>query len=571
MLADRNTIVLLLPEIILVAMAAWIYVGGTITRSRAWWLLFSLATYLAAGLIVWRSEGPVGEIFEAGSLVGPLILDPLGQGIRWLALLVGVLFTLIAGKTAAKEMASEVNATLMLVVAGLMLVSRANNLVLLFLSLELISIPTYVLLYLGRTDRASAESTVKYFFLSLLASAMLLYGLSFLYGMAGVTLIAGGQGEQQQVTGIREALASLAATPRAAEQNILLLLGLVFTFGGLAFKVAAVPFQFYAPDVYEGTTNVNAGLLATVPKIAGMVALVRLLVVAIPDTMEYAWQVVLVVAVLTMTVGNVSALWQNNVRRLLAYSSVAHAGYMLIGLAVALAFASIQSGTAASEAVPPDAGPLSAIGQQAGVGALLLYLVVYVLAAIGTFAALSYLSNPGNELNDVDQLAGLGRSRPAIAFALAVFMFSLAGIPPLSGFWGKLGLFTGAIQLATDTQSPVWGWFLALAVVGVVNAAIAAAYYLRIVGVMFFRPAGRMEPTGEGNGPLGAVALCVLLLVFAGAMPAALMQQAEQAGQGLVVRPPAAGITAAGTTAAGNGGRVLEVGGAGDATLVRSN
>ncbi|MCO6459087.1 MAG: NADH-quinone oxidoreductase subunit N [Pirellulaceae bacterium] len=515
MLADRNTVVLLLPELILVAMATWIYVGGTITRSRTWWVLFALATYLATGLILLRGNAAAAELFASGSLSGPLILDPLGQTGRVLALGLGLLFTLLLAKSASRELASETCATVMLLTVGLMLVCRANSLVLLFLSLELISIPTYVLLYLGRADRASAEAAAKYFFLSILSSAMLLYGLSFLYGLAGVTLITAGQ-SGTQVVGIREALAALAATPEAAGSNVLLLLGLVLTFGGLAFKIAAVPFQFYAPDVYQGTTNVNAGLLATVPKMAGVLAMTRLLVVAVPATFQYAWQVMLVVAILTMTIGNVSALWQHNVRRLLAYSSIAHAGYMLIGFAVALAAAGSEPAGAAD-----------------GVAAVLLYLVVYVLAAVGVFAALSYLGSERGEVNDLEELSGLGRTRPEIALAISVFLFSMAGIPPLAGFWGKFELFAGAVRLSGRTDSTAWVWFLALAVLAALNAAIAAAYYLRVVGVMYFRPPAA-EIRGSGQGPLTAMLVCAVLVVAAGLLPTPLAQTAANAGRGLV-------------------------------------
>lgn len=515
MLADRSTIILLLPELILVAMAAWIYVGGTITRGRTWWLLFSLATYLAVGFVMYRNAGVTSEVLP-GTLVGPLIIDPLGQGFRWLALLVGILFTLMAGKTAVQELSSEVCGTLMLITAGLMLVARANNLVLLFVSLELISIPTYVLLYLGRTERTSAEATAKYFFLSILSSAILLYGLSFLYGLSGVTVIAGGLSGGQDIGGIREALAALAPTPDAADKITLLLLGLVLTFAGLAFKIAAVPFHFYAPDVYQGTSNINAGLLATAPKIAGMLALVRLVAVAVPATSEYAWQVTMVVAALTMTIGNVCALWQTNLRRLMAYSSIAHAGYMLIGLAVALA--STEGGRSVS----------------GGVAALVLYLVVYVLAAAGTFAALTYLNGANGEVNDVGELAGLGRSHPTIAAILAVFLFSLAGIPPLAGFWGKLGLFAGAVRMASDTQNSASIWFLALAILAALNAAVAAAYYLRIVAVMFFQPAGENRLAASGRGPFIASAICALLILVVGLVPSTLVQLSENAGDSLV-------------------------------------
>ena len=190
----------------------------------------------------------------------------------------------------------------------------------------------------------------------------------------------------------------------------LFLIGLVLVVAGLGFKIAAVPFHFYAPDVYQGTTNINAGLLAVAPKIAGILALIRLVLAIVPADVHVGWQLMWVLAIVTMTLGNVCALWQKNLRRLMAFSSIAHAGYMLIGLPVALASAS-----------------------SGGIGATLLYLVVYVLAALGVFAALAYLSDDQREVSSVSELAGLARSRPWVAAALAVCLFSLAGFRPWLG------------------------------------------------------------------------------------------------------------------------------------------
>ncbi len=260
----------------------------------------------------------------------------------------------------------------------------------------------------------------------------------------------------------------------------LYLVGMVLVVGGLGFKIAAVPFHFYAPDVYQGTTNTNAGLLAVVPKIAGIVALVRLVSTTLPPDTAIGWQLALVLAIITMTVGNVCALWQRNIRRLLAYSSIAHAGYMLIGFAVGLA--------------APELG---------GIAAMLFYLAVYALASLGTFAALTYLSSQQHEVSDMGELSGLSRAHPWIAGAIAVCMFSMAGIPPLAGFWGKLALFSGAIRLAVADAGSISTWFLLLAIVAALNAATAAAYYLRVIGAMYFRPATSTPPAEGGPGGAG--------------------------------------------------------------------
>lgn len=512
MLVEWKTISLLWPEVVLIAAATSIFVAGAFTRSRAWWALMAIVAYVAAAVAL-AAQGPPWA--ATGSiLTGPVTIDPMGLGLRWLALLVGLIFTLVAARLAEPELASEFFGCLMLVAVGVMLTASANELVLLFLGLELISIPTYVLLFIGRRDRASGEATMKYFFLSILSSALLLYGFAFLYGVGKTTLIAG----TSQVPGIREALATsqqLAANPLGPLAS----LALALVAAGLGFKLAAAPLQFYAPDVYQGTTNANAGLLAVAPKIAGVAGFIRVVVVAMPAESDLAWQLALVLAVVTMTIGNVCALWQKNVRRLMAYSSIAHGGYLLIGLAAAAAATSTGQTTI-----------------RGGITAMLFYVLVYALATMGTFAALAYLGSARREVNGVDELAGLARSQPVVAGALAVFMFSLAGLPPLAGFWGKLNLFAAAIQLATSPLGQgVPLWFTVLSVVGALNAAVAAAYYLRIVAVMYFQP--QAQPVVAGGGPSAwlATVLCGLLVVGVGALPGRWLEAASRSER--VLRP----------------------------------
>jgi NADH-quinone oxidoreductase subunit N len=248
-----------------------------------------------------------------------------------------------------------------------------------------------------------------------------------------------------------------------------------------------------------------------VPKIAGLVALVRIVSLAMPGVESIGWRLALIVAIATMTLGNTLALWQENVRRLLAYSAIAHAGYLLIGLAAAFAAGGVERGLAAD-----------------GAHALLLYLAVYSLATIGAFAVLDYVSTTTRPLNSVDELAGLGRTQPLAAVAMSVFMFSLAGIPPLAGFWGKLALFRSAIAAA---QGPgLDTWFIALAVIGGLNAAVAAAYYLRIVGTMYFRSPIATLPT-EGRGAWTALCACALLVLAVGISPKLLVSGAYAAAR----------------------------------------
>jgi NADH-quinone oxidoreductase subunit N len=521
---SNETVILLLPEIILVLAGTFIYLGGAFFPSRSVWGGLAAIAILVATAVLFQqgTTAAVREAWDTGSVSGPITIDWFSTAFRYGVLAIGLVFVLTGARWSPTGQgdASEFQGSLLMILAGLMLVALANDLVLVFVGLELISIPTYVMLYLGRGSNL-LESGTKYFFLSVLSSALMLYGFSFLYGAAGST----------SLIEIREVLA--APDANAAAMASFARLALILIFAGLAFRLTAVPFHFYAPDVYQGTSNPNAGVLAVVPKIAALAVLVRIVYVAMPGLEQLGWQLTLAVAMITMTLGNLLALWQSNVRRMMAYSSIAHAGYMLIGLAVGFAVAG-----GASEADAFD-----------GVGATLFYLLVYAVATAGTFAALTYLSGDRRTVDSVDDLAGLSSTYPKTAAAIALFMFSLTGLPPLAGFWGKFTLFTGA--LGVDARNPeagtLWPWFLALAIVGVVNAAISAGYYLRIIGVMYFRST---DVAPEGRGGMGAglaTALCALAVMIIGGYPGPLVESAKRAarsvrGPGTV--PQAAAIEA---------------------------
>jgi NADH-quinone oxidoreductase subunit N len=518
---EARTVALLWPEVLLILAATAIFIGGAFKRSRGWWTIASLVAYVAAGVVLWSGGAP-WSLDSVNS--GPVTVDSLSFMLRSVSLIAGFTLTLTVSRLADKELASEFLGSLMLAVAGAMITSVANELVLLFMGLELISIPTYVLLFLGRRDQASAEATMKYFFLSIFSSAMLLYGFSFLYGMGGTTLIAGNEqlpGLREKITQVMQSTDAPPINPNSVGENgssadssatggmtnrslaALSPLALILVVVGFGFKLAASPFQFYAPDVYQGTTNANAGVLAVLPKIAGVAGLIRLVVLAMPANSDFAWQLTLVLAVLTMTIGNICALWQRNLRRMMAYSSIAHSGYILIGLAVATGATAVGSTQVAG-----------------GVAGMLFYILVYALATIGTFSALAYLGSDRKEVNTTDELAGLGVSHPVIAAALAVFMFSLAGIPPLAGFWGKFTIFGSAIEMAAGNVPPsVSNWFAMLAVVGVLNAAIAAAYYLRIIATMYFQPSVTTPSATGGRGAWASALICAVLVIAAGIMP----------------------------------------------------
>ncbi len=491
-----NTIYLLTPEIVLIAAAVTIYVGGAFSSSQTAWRWIAGAAMLLAAAALATQHGPSG-------LSGPLNFDALSWNVRWLAIAVGAAFTLIVSRPPTDTGASEYTGSMLLTIAGLMLVAAAANLVLLFVALELISIPTYVLLYLGRRDSSSQEATVKYFFLSILSSAILLYGFSFFYGVAGSTHFA-------------TASRSIQDTAGGLQFGALSKVAIALVLAGLCFRVTAVPFHFYAPDVYQGTTHPNAALLSVVPKAAGLVVMVRLLLATMPGVEAYTWHAVAIVSAITMTWGNVLALWQDDLRRLLAYSSIANAGYMLIGVAVALA-------------TQNQAGPWN------GMAATGFYFVAYSAATIGAFALLQHLGRPGRRIDAVEELAGVGRTRPAAAALLAVCMFSLAGAWPMAGFWGKLLVFGSALNVGgmAGADRALWWWFTALAVLGVLNAAIAAAYYLRVVAVMYFRTPLAMPRAQGGMGAWWVAIACTAVVLAAGIFPGPLIRASTDASAGL--------------------------------------
>ncbi|MFN7813312.1 MAG: NADH-quinone oxidoreductase subunit N [Planctomycetia bacterium] len=524
---------LLAPEIALVAAALVAWLGAAFLGLRAGWLV---ALAGIGGAAILAGGGPAAGTVASGGVV----IDPFSSFIRWTVLSLGALVVLVqAGDLFASASSRgsglrrggtcEEAGTLLVMLAGLSLVGVAGDLVLLFAGLELVSIPTYVLLALKRTDARGQEAGLKYFFLSLVASAFFLYALVCLYGIGGSTSLAA----------IAQRLHAADSSAADAFRSLLpAALGMALV--GAAFRMAAVPMHFYAPDVYEGTSPGNAAVLSTLPKVAGLVILARVLALGItPDAgqpaaapaavawLDILWQLVAVLAAITMTVGNVMALWQRNLRRLLACSSIAHAGYLLVGVAAAAAGAAARAGQPLGDVGGLDAGWVLRIG---GMSAALFYLLTYALATIGIFGGLAYLGHrwpewtatsgprpPREEIATVDDLDGLATTNPVAAFAIAVFLISRAGIPPLPGFGGKLSLATAS--LAVDWNAPLVAgsrraWFVGLALVLVLNAAIAAAYYLRVIGAMYFKSSKRGV---QADGGLAAgVAMLVCLVAVAG-------------------------------------------------------
>lgn len=505
-----ETIFLLFPEIGLVVLAATVIVCSAFQPSR-WWAGVCAICMGIVLLVLWRQDvaiwrdSPLSGAATGHLLSGPLFVDVFGHLGRWMAVIMALLFLPLAVFAAKEKITGEFLGAAVLAFVGLMIVASAADMVLLLLGLELISIPTYFLLFVGRRDSRGAEATVKYFFLSVLSSALFLYGLSFVYGAAGTTHLAD----------IHLALATNADPTGLTFMPMAMVLLLV----GLGFKIAAVPFHFYAPDVYQATSNANAGLLAVLPKAAGILAIARIGHAIAPVDSELLVRILIVISIASMTLGNASALWQTDLRRMLAYSSIAHAGYMLIGFAAAFA----SSNAAGSNGIGAN-----------GIGATVFYLIAYCMASLGAFATLAYLSNESEECSKLSQLTGLPHRHPFAAGFLAIFMFSLSGIPPLAGFWGKLTLFTSAMPLAGSGSMSVW--FSVLLIAAALNAAVAAGYYLRVIAKMYFGDADELSPDityGVSLTPGLTVIACGLMVVLSGFVSGPLMRHTQRAGESL--------------------------------------
>jgi NADH-quinone oxidoreductase subunit N len=489
---------LVVPEAALVGTACLLFLLSTVkAASRNSAGVLALAG-LALAAVLHFTDRPEHGL----RTVTPLLADQMSSFVRLIALVTGAVLVLFTWNECDDRRAADYHACLLTTTAGLSLVGAANDLIVLFLALELISIPTYVMLYLPRgNDPRAQEAAVKYFLLSVVSSAFTLFGFSYLYGTTGTTNIA--------------AIGQLLPRLVPGETSVSALIAGVLIVAGLGFRVTAFPFHFYAPDVYQGGPTGTVAFLSFIPKLAGFVALMKLFAFlgdAHPVANEFVKHVMLlfwVLAAVTMTVGNVMGLLQTNLRRLLAYSSVANAGYMLIGLAVIPAEA-YRSGT--------EPGAVS------GGEALLFYLIAYGGMTVGAFAVLAYLDSPARRVETIDDVAGLRETHPWSAFLMGLFFVSLIGLPLTAGFVGKFWLFVGA--LATPAEAPMREYFRVLAVVGVLNAAVAAYYYVRVIMAVFLRtsltppaPTARWSPTQLAA--IGCALVTVLFSVYPGPLLAA--------------------------------------------------
>jgi len=360
--------------------------------------------------------------------------------------------------------------------SGMLLLTSASDLIVVFLAIELMSLSLYVLSGLFKGRRQAGEASMKYFLLGAFASAFLLYGIALLYGATGTTNID-----------------RIAAAAAAAPHDTLLIAGLGLLLVGFGFKISSAPFHMWAPDVYEGAPTSVTALIATGSKAAVFAVLVRLLLSGV-RAVQADWTAVLwVLAALTMTLGNVVAIAQSNLKRMLAYSSIAHVGYMLVGLAA---------------------------GGAAGAGAVLFYLLAYTFTTAGTFGVITLCVRAGEEAVDVRDYAGLGRRHPVLAFALALLLLSLVGIPPLAGFVGKFYLFGAAVRAG----------FVWLTVLGVLNSAVAAYYYLRVIVTMYMQePHGQSASVAPSFAGGLALTIAVIGVVLLGLMPAPFVDLAQVA------------------------------------------
>lgn len=506
-----SAVSLILPEIVLLAAACVnLAVGPFLTNDsgqavsgiRHRWGVWSLLALLIAG---WCSVFPT-PVIEATQLA-PFQVDALVWFVRLVTIATGAVLVLTNWNQTSDNDSAESHACLLFILAGANLIALSNDLVALFLALELVSIPTYLFLYIARRDPSGQEATLKYFLLSVFSSALVLYGFSFLYGVGGTT----------NLTALHQVFKNYEFSAMPA----MLLVSIVAIVAGLAFRITAVPFHFYAPDVFQGTATSAAALLSFIPKVAGFVALIRILGQPSVEAATHLgyWSlasksgdVLFLLAVATMFVGNLLALLQKNVRRLLAYSSIAHAGYMLVGLSVAVSVPQIS-----------DDATAVAAGTVGGLPALLFYLGVYGVTTLGVFALMASLSRPERPLETGDDLAGLSKTHPAGAFLAAVLLFGLTGLPPTAGFLGKLTLFLSAWNHGTDLGRR-------LAICLAINAAIAAWYYLRLIGVMYLQPSRDDTKRATGIPAFVGVSLCAVASIALFFAPDWLWQALQRVG-----------------------------------------
>ncbi len=427
---------LALPEIVLACCGLGILVFGVLRKhdSALICTMMTLGAFLIAGLLVLTGLPGIGYH-------GQFVSDPF-SAFNKLLLLSGAALTAILSLDWNRQAGIsrfEFPILMLFAVVGMMVMTSASNLMTLYVGLELQSLALYVLAAFARDDLRSSEAGLKYFVLGGLASGLLLYGVSLVYGFAGTMDF-----HELRALLTQPGVASPGASPGV-------IVGVVFVLVGLAFKISAVPFHMWTPDVYEGAPTPVTVFFATAPKVAAMALMLRVMATPFGPLLA-SWQsLIVIVSIASMLLGAFAAIGQTNIKRLMAYSSIGHMGYALVGLAV---------------------------GSPEGIRGVLVYMVIYVFMTAGTFACIMAMRRKGQPVEQISDLSGLASNDPGLALALAVFMFSLAGIPLMSGFFAKLYIFLAAVQ----------GGLWTLAVVGVLTSVVGAYYYIRIIKIMYFDP-----------------------------------------------------------------------------------
>ncbi len=397
---------------------------------------FATLSLVATGVMTLPLIGVTGS-----TLSNSLVVDPFALFFKMIFLGTGVFVIVLSADYIAKHnlpSAGEYYVMLLFAIIGMMFMAASTDLIMIYIGLELTSIASYILAGYRKTDQRSNEAILKYFILGLIASGIMLYGLSFIYGFTG----------QTELGAIAQALSGQSA-------SLAVIAGIIFALVGFAFKVASVPFHQWVPDVYEGAPTPITAFLAIAPKAAAFAVLIRILLIAFPMFISY-WSVLFVaMAIASMFVGNLLAIPQKNIKRMLAYSSIAHAGYIMVGLAVA---------------------------SDRAITGILIYMVVYVLMTIGAFAVVLAVSHEPGGGEELDNYNGLSKRSPFLALTMTIFMLALAGLPPTAGLWGKVWVFWAAVE--TDL------WWLAL--IGFINSVISLYYYVNVVRHMYL-----LEPESD--------------------------------------------------------------------------
>lgn len=494
---------LIAPEVIVCAAAVVVMLVDAFVRPTQRWITGGISLFgIAAGAIsviwLWSTGTPSADAFN-----GMIVLDELRLGFTLIFLLVSGLTLLISTVWVQGEQlpAGEFHSLLLFATVGMMLMASGNDLVIIFLGLEILSIATYVMAGFRRTDVRSNESSLKYFILGSFSSAFLLYGIALIYGATSIAEPGPGGSLSRIVAGTTN-IAEIATRVSQAQYPALLYAGAAMMLVGFGFKIATAPFHIWTPDVYEGAPTPVTAFMAAGPKAAGFASFIRVFVFGLPfvvsasnataGNLHQLWVDVLVVmAILTMTLGNVVAIVQNNVKRLLAYSSIAHAGYALVGFVAAGAASDLTQ-------------------RNNAITAVIFYLLTYAVMNIGAFAVVQLIARSGDRRTSIDDYRGIGFESPVLAFSLSLFMLSLLGMPLTAGFMGKIMVFGSAIDQH----------YYKLVVVGVLNTALSAYYYLRLIIVMFFgeRTVAWKPPAVPASVAL-ALVITVLGVLYLGIFP----------------------------------------------------